>query len=274
MKKLFALTLSVLMILGVFCGCKPQNTEGVSSQVAANPASDFEYKISDNETVYITKYIGSDDTVVIPSKIDGKIVDAISNYSFKKQNIKSVVIPDTVAVIGMEAFFHCANLQTVYFGSGLKKIGTEAFFHCDKLEKVLLPEGIEEVGIDAFRNCYVLQEVYIPKSLVRLDSGSFVGCTALTTITFGEGTEKLNGYAVFAGAGVEEITIPESVTEISNYFFGDLPALKSIKTFSDAPKAKSSIVYRDNLKDIIIYYKEGMTGWDQPPYNEYTLKAY
>lgn len=36
MKKIFALTLSILMVLGFACSCKPQSTQGVSSQIAQN----------------------------------------------------------------------------------------------------------------------------------------------------------------------------------------------------------------------------------------------
>ena len=44
-------------------------TGGGDDNPAANPASDFQYVFSENgESVYISKYIGTSETVVIPSE--------------------------------------------------------------------------------------------------------------------------------------------------------------------------------------------------------------
>ena len=57
-----------------------QSSEGSSvssgdDNPAANPASDFQYVFSENgESVYISKYIGTSETVVIPSEIEGRPV--------------------------------------------------------------------------------------------------------------------------------------------------------------------------------------------------------
>ena len=41
-------------------------------QDTENPATDFEYeKSTDNSAIWITKYIGTDKHVIIPSQIDG-----------------------------------------------------------------------------------------------------------------------------------------------------------------------------------------------------------
>ena len=89
MKKII---IPVMLILAMFLtsvGC---------SKKEVNPASDFEYTVSDNGYVGIEKYIGKNKDVVIPEKIDDKPVTAIGICAFAESDIESVVIPDTISV--------------------------------------------------------------------------------------------------------------------------------------------------------------------------------
>lgn len=53
--------------------------------------------------------------VVVPSTYNGRQVEGILHYAFAdRKNIKSVVIPSTVTVIGEGAFYGCTQLKTVY----------------------------------------------------------------------------------------------------------------------------------------------------------------
>ncbi len=66
---------------------------------------DFEYTVSDNK-VTITKYTGSDTSVVIPSEIDGMPVTCIgsdmSNYPYEEYywELESLTIPDSITEFG------------------------------------------------------------------------------------------------------------------------------------------------------------------------------
>ena len=89
-------------------------------------SGDFEYYISPETahedyrgTVVITKYLGNDAEVVIPSEIDGKTVTLIDDDAFRNnEKLKSVKLPDTLIGIGVEAFAFCKSLESVNIPEG------------------------------------------------------------------------------------------------------------------------------------------------------------
>lgn len=63
--------------------------------------------------------------------------------------ITAVNLPDSVKVIGEEAFMNCRNLKTVNGGENLEKVKDRAFMNCP-LSKVTIPETMQEVGLGAY----------------------------------------------------------------------------------------------------------------------------
>ena len=53
-------------------------------------------------------------------------------------------------MIDVYAFEGCTDLQHVWFPESLRIIGDDAFAHCGNLQQIDLPDGIEEVGGTAF----------------------------------------------------------------------------------------------------------------------------
>ena len=74
MRKFFALLAALSLLIVSLSGCN------LISE--ANPATDFEYGFSSKGGISIREYIGSDKTVVIPSKIDGQAVTMIAGDAF------------------------------------------------------------------------------------------------------------------------------------------------------------------------------------------------
>ena len=61
--------------------------------------------------------------------------------SFRKQNIKSYVIPSSVTSIGDRAFYGCDSLSEIVIPSSVTSIGDSAFYNCkfsDNLKKELI----------------------------------------------------------------------------------------------------------------------------------------
>ena len=97
-----------LMVVPSFAGC---SKKGGTAKAA--PESDFEFRLSKDGTfIGITKYKGNAKNLVIPETIQGLPVEVINGF-YGNKNIKSVVIPSSVKVIGELAFARCESLEKV-----------------------------------------------------------------------------------------------------------------------------------------------------------------
>lgn len=67
-------------------------------------------------------------------------------------NLRSFLMPDTVADVQESAFAECTNLKDIKLSSSLKKIKTKAF-DGSGLEYIFIPEDVTEIASDAFSNC-------------------------------------------------------------------------------------------------------------------------
>ena len=92
----------------------------------------FEY-IVENGTATITRYKGSQTTVIVPASIDGYTVKSIGDDAFKGSSIVSVSLPDTLASIGWFAFSDCSSLKSAIIPKSVTEIGYEAFSNCKRL---------------------------------------------------------------------------------------------------------------------------------------------
>ena len=75
--------------------------------------------------------------LVIPSSHDGKPVSALQSRAFKERNsINEVVIPETIKIIPLSAFYGCKALTSIYLPSSLEKMEYLAFYGCKQLSDV------------------------------------------------------------------------------------------------------------------------------------------
>ncbi len=91
-------------------------------------AEDFEYKTS-GKTVTITGYKGDDETLVVPSEIKGRNVEAIAADAFKKASAKTVILPSTVTVIE-DGAFTAASLERLYMPDTVLEVSDASFNKC------------------------------------------------------------------------------------------------------------------------------------------------
>ncbi len=77
-------------------------------------------------------------------------VDQIPANAFKGSGISRVVIPQSVTVIGQEAFANCINLATVTFvnpsASGQLSVGNRAFMNCFSLTNITFPARLSQIA--------------------------------------------------------------------------------------------------------------------------------
>lgn len=79
----------------------------------------------------------------------GLFSDCNDYYSFNNcKLLKTVVLPNTIKIIGERAFEDCVWLRTINLPSGLKKIGCAAFRGCESLNlsSITLPSSLTSLG--------------------------------------------------------------------------------------------------------------------------------
>lgn len=91
------------------------------------------------DRIEITKYYGSQKTVVVPDEINGKPITIIGEYAFAyNSNIKSITLPDSVKWLKKGAFFDCSRLSELNINlDNLNTAGREVVNWCGKLDKDL-----------------------------------------------------------------------------------------------------------------------------------------
>jgi hypothetical protein len=144
----------------------------------------FEYTAIGGKYIIITKYIGSQRDVTIPSEIGGIPVRFIGENAFEYSFLTSVIIPDSVTRIGDYAFYYCSFLKSIDIPEGVTYIGEYAFMGCASLTHITIPEGVTRIGTFAFFACNSLTSVTIPASVTSIGRGAFDYCFKMKTLQF------------------------------------------------------------------------------------------
>lgn len=160
--------------------------------------------------------------------------------------VKSVVIPDSVKVIGARAFCECTHLKEVDLGHGVEVIKLAAFYACIKLSSIVLPDSLKEIGDSAFRNTG-LTSIIIPDSVEEVGTSAFASNGYLTSAVIGKNITQLHAGMFSSCFNLTSVTFNGNVTCIRQDAFYDC-----IKLFELA------------LPDSLVYFGYGaldMTPW-------------
>ena len=136
--------------------------------------------------------------------------------------LTNIVIPNSVIDIGPGAFD-----GTTWYNNqpdGLVYVGNVAYKYKGTMPdntSLTLREGTVGIGDEAFYDCKGLIDINLPNSIVNMGRNPFYGCENLTSIEIPNSVKRI-GYEVFGG-GIKNITIPKSVTYISDYAFSCTP---------------------------------------------------
>lgn len=91
----------------------------------------FTYEIKGTYAT-ITGFTGSEESIVIPSHIDGYTVTAIGERAFASSSCKSVTVSDGILSVDWFAFSGCLALREIHLPSSVIEIGYGAFDGCAK----------------------------------------------------------------------------------------------------------------------------------------------
>jgi len=110
-------------------------------------------------------------------------------YMVECTSLKTVTFVDGVEGI-LGSFMYCTALETVVLPDTLIGIGVNAFSGCTALENVNLPESIRYILNNAFEGCTSLESITFPSGIVEIGQCAFADCTSLKTVIF-EGVDSL-----------------------------------------------------------------------------------
>lgn len=109
-------------------------------------------------------------------------VQEIGSLAFYNTGIASVKIPE-VKSLANEVFSCCKNLKNVIFPNSLEVVGAYAFSQCTNLNKIYLPNGVLRIEYHAFSGCKNLSEIHLPQTLNYIGKWSLSG-TSIKSIKF------------------------------------------------------------------------------------------
>ena len=99
-------------------------------------------------------------------------------------------------------------------------------------------------------------------------TGAFQDCTNVTSVVIPDGVVEIQDNAFYGCTNLEMVTVPSSVTLLRNCAFSDCPKLRAIYFEGNAPEQANYVF--DTTENVIIYYQEGTSGWDDPWYGRPT----
>lgn len=214
------------------------------------------------KTVTITKYTGTESTVILPSKISSWPVTKIGEDAFQDNTtITSVTIPASVTEIGSNAFAGCTNLTSVNYegdwsnltiqsgNPAVQDAANELLFDFDFIlnntavivirykgtaADVTIPsryKGKPVTMIDhaAFHNNSAVTSVTIPDSVTAIPDDAFGFCSQLTNISIPNSVTFIGFSAFNSCTSLKSITLPSSLSTIQSYAFYNCGNLKTIR---------------------------------------------
>ena len=179
----------------------------------------LEYKIVDEKTVEVSTNQSIKGSVKIPKTVE-----------YKGE-------PYTVVAIGKHAFFGDQQLTHVELPSTLKVIGESAFSWCKNLGDTVIPEGVTTINAYAFHMVLKATSYEIPASVTTIGEWAFANNTA-KKIEFEKGSSITTlPDSLFSGNQfMEEVVLPEKLTEIGEKVFQYCKAMQSISLPSTVQK--------------------------------------
>jgi len=112
---------------------------------------------------------------------------ACSTGIFRNSGVLSVSSLGSITTIGGASnnqdgvFENCLSLTSVILPNTLTMIGCKTFYGCKSLSSVFIPQGVTIIYGSAFYGCTALTSIDLPSSITNMSDSTFKNCTSLNT---------------------------------------------------------------------------------------------
>ncbi len=218
--------------------------------------------IAENGVIYTTDRTS---IVAYPSAcgeltIDGS-VSRIGASAFAGSRITSLIIPETVTEIEVNAFECCYSLETVEIRANISTIPDGCFGACDNLKSITIPSSVQRIGSKAFVCCHKLTDIRIDGNNFIVEDGAIYSANGSTLIAYpsASGNVKVSDTVTsiakeaFEGCLAESITIPSSVTSIGILSFHRCHNLETVEILANVSVIPQTMfAWSQNLTSVTI----------------------
>jgi BspA type Leucine rich repeat region (6 copies) len=199
------------------------------------PAVQAQFTFTTNDdSLTITAYTGTNEVVDIPSTTNGYPVVNIGEQAFDDcTNLAYVTIPDSVTNVGDFAFEDCTNLTSAYFQSNAPP-DDGTVFQGDPVTVYYL-YGATNWGA-TFGGAPTVEETIPNQFEYTINDGSITiaglpgsgGAVVIPDLIKGYAVTSIRESAITERLGLTSVIIPPSVTNIGNFAFEENPHLTSV----------------------------------------------
>ncbi len=171
-----------------------------------------------------------------------------------REDITSIIIPNTVTHIGQDAFSGCRRLTSILIPNSVTDIHNRAFSWCARLNSITIPKSVTFIGTGVFNACSELKSIKVDDDNQVYDSRG--NCNAVihtktntliagcSTTQIPNSISRIGDQAFWTCHGLKSIVIPNSVTSIDNEAFYECDGLTDI-SIPDSVKYIGSFAFRD-----------------------------
>ncbi|MEE1220113.1 MAG: leucine-rich repeat protein [Ruminococcus sp.] len=247
-KRFLSVILSVMIIINLL--------SAVTLTVSATNIGTYNgliYKKYSYSACAIMGYTGTESNLVIPTKIDNKIVTAIADRAFENSTIlKSITLPKALRDIGFDAFKGCENLSQISFAGKngylfYQRFNDTAWYKNQKdgviyLENFIygykgeIPENltipynkdITYLGNIAFRGRSDLKYLTLPNNITHFGEYAFTDCVNLKRINFPTNLTTMGSFVFHNCESLEDVTFTNDLHSGGMWAFVNCKSLKRV----------------------------------------------
>ena len=197
--------LSILLVLYITLKASAVSylVNGMYYHILNNNNKTAELYWSETNNALMTEFTGVEGVITVPSTvvINGETytVIKIGNSAFYGCNeIKNVIIPNTVKSIGVSAF-SMSGITSIEIPNSVQRIDDSAFINCVYLTSVKLSNTLNQISRRAFYRAFPIKSILIPKTVVSIGDEAFYYVDKLKKVFLRNSDPSIItfGYSVF-----------------------------------------------------------------------------